>query len=581
MTLRKIFSSAPKLALSVLLAHLCLHDDGGGVGVEAFEPEEPIVVDPGQAPSPPQYHHQYQDAIKPQIAVKIAGGELADEGDYPWYISPISTTFCGASLIHEDVAMTAAHCDAAFASRAEVYVGSVVRGTTVGGALLRRVSTNLPHPQYDSDTLVYDVMLLKLNQAVPADQVQPLAYNTDSNLPADDTQVVVMGYGSTGQGETPTFNLRDANLFATDNARCNQVNGQLFEEQVMMCAGDPDNPTSACRGDSGGPLVMQQSDVDGGGMVQVGIVSFGLSKIGNQVINSCGNPEVPTVYTRVSAVSNWILAGICAMSDNPPANCNEAIPPDDPIVIPSPAPTPQTPPPTETPLTVTVSFMIQYDLFPQEVDFFILTYPEGRQLSSRPDADANPYSRIRYRYNTVPLGQYEFVMIDDAKDGLSRGFVKGFVEVYQHLEEDDTPVLIAYGSHDFGYTLNIPFNVTEEPMEIVRPTQTPTGSPTRTPTRAMPTAIPTTALPTMTPIPTAQPNNNPPFVIIDDGKVDGVGDDNLDDEDSDLLGLGLSDTVSYAILGVAALVLLGVLMLLIRCLCCSSKPIRNQRGVLP
>lgn len=41
------------------------------------------------------------DEGQPALEPKIAGGTLAEQGDFPWYISPTLAYFCGASLIHE------------------------------------------------------------------------------------------------------------------------------------------------------------------------------------------------------------------------------------------------------------------------------------------------------------------------------------------------------------------------------------------------------------------------------------------------------------------------------------------------
>lgn len=51
----------------------------------------------------------------------------------------------------------------------------------------------------------------------------------------------------------------------------------------------------ACDGDGGGPLVCEKNKT----WYQMGIVSFGIG---------CGRRNVPGVYTRVSAYTDWIYA---------------------------------------------------------------------------------------------------------------------------------------------------------------------------------------------------------------------------------------------------------------------------------
>jgi hypothetical protein len=45
---------------------------------------------------------------------KIIGGSRAAFGEYPFMAIPETESFCGASLIHEDILLTAAHCQGAF-----------------------------------------------------------------------------------------------------------------------------------------------------------------------------------------------------------------------------------------------------------------------------------------------------------------------------------------------------------------------------------------------------------------------------------------------------------------------------------
>ena len=62
-----------------------------------------------------------------------------------------------------------------------------------------------------------------------------------------------------------------------------------------ICAGSGRLSTSACHGDSGGPLFCND---EFNRHIQVGITSY-VGKI-------CGLPNIPTVFTRVSDVAQWI-----------------------------------------------------------------------------------------------------------------------------------------------------------------------------------------------------------------------------------------------------------------------------------
>ena len=65
----------------------------------------------------------------------------------------------------------------------------------------------------------------------------------------------------------------------------------------------------ACQGDTGGPLMCQKNTTSP--FVLQGITSFG---------DSCANPDVPGVYTRVSKYVSWIDNQITANSGTLPVS---------------------------------------------------------------------------------------------------------------------------------------------------------------------------------------------------------------------------------------------------------------------
>jgi secreted trypsin-like serine protease len=70
---------------------------------------------------------------------------------------------------------------------------------------------------------------------------------------------------------------------------------------VMMCAGLVDGGKDSCQGDSGGPLVVKGPRERYDRIV--GIVSWG---------EGCALKGRPGVYTRVSAVHDWVVGQIAA-----------------------------------------------------------------------------------------------------------------------------------------------------------------------------------------------------------------------------------------------------------------------------
>jgi secreted trypsin-like serine protease len=63
----------------------------------------------------------------------------------------------------------------------------------------------------------------------------------------------------------------------------------------ILCAGLIDGGRDACLGDSGGPLSVKRSEDDK--WVLAGIISNGIK---------CGQPNIPGIYTQVSAYVDWI-----------------------------------------------------------------------------------------------------------------------------------------------------------------------------------------------------------------------------------------------------------------------------------
>lgn len=76
----------------------------------------------------------------------------------------------------------------------------------------------------------------------------------------------------------------------------------------QICANGPED-AGACKGDSGGPLYNTTFINEEVRTYQVGIVSFGATQ------KSCGNPELPTIFTRVDQYLKWIEDNVVDDSD--------------------------------------------------------------------------------------------------------------------------------------------------------------------------------------------------------------------------------------------------------------------------
>lgn len=112
----------------------------------------------------------------------------------------------------------------------------------------------------------------------------------------------VSGWGKTNyQNANQSMTLQYAKVTVWDQLVCaNNVPVMakpLTEKQ--LCANGP-SKEDACLGDSGGPLIHYSVDYDRElRYFQVGIVSYTSTQI-------CGDPSLPTVYTRIDEYLSWI-----------------------------------------------------------------------------------------------------------------------------------------------------------------------------------------------------------------------------------------------------------------------------------
>ncbi|XP_071451607.1 trypsin-1-like [Hetaerina americana] len=178
---------------------------------------------------------------------KIVGGSYAPIESYPYQLSLRCNGrhICGASIISANYAVTAAHCTDGLSSwEISLKAGSVYKNR---GGVVHDVARIIQNPGFGYK-LDYDISLLE----------------------------------SGGQGSSELLHV---NVPVVDEVTCSGVYSDLTDR--MLCAGS--EWEDSCQGDSGGPLVQNGK--------LVGIVSYGYG---------CASPGFPGVYSRVSALRDWI-----------------------------------------------------------------------------------------------------------------------------------------------------------------------------------------------------------------------------------------------------------------------------------
>ena len=158
-------------------------------------------------------------------------------------------------------------------------------------------SAQLPHPQYNANTIDYDYMILTIQGSWTFDDyVKPIKIvnASDTELP-NNTLCQSSGYGySQHIGNNPgviasTLQWMDISCITVEE--CKKVWRLQTLTSRQQCASS-DGVTS-CMGDSGGPLVC----IDGRKAVLFGVTSWGIG---------CGLPDSPGVYVRVMQYLSWL-----------------------------------------------------------------------------------------------------------------------------------------------------------------------------------------------------------------------------------------------------------------------------------
>lgn len=362
---------------------------------------------------------------------RIVGG-IDAKGNVPYFIS---WGGCGATLIYNDIALSAAHCS----KRDDAQVGPKYRNSWT------RVDEVRKHPQYDSESYNYDFAVLKLKGWFQDDTVQ---LNTNNESPQVGESLTILGFG--GQLDI----LKEGTVESISPSICAQQwlrAGYSIDESAILCA-KGDDGVDACTGDSGGPLLLADSSI------QVGVISSG---------SGCDG-RLPTVYSRISAGEDWIRQQICELSEFPPKFCNVINNRRD-----------------EEEKTLRID--INLDDYPQDIRWKITKPTSDDGGSSNDDdgsgetvASSNNFqiaNSLESMFINLPNNSNYVFTIEDVggfADGLGKN--GGFKVVTVKKDGNDENTLVSGRGNDFQDSLSTKFSIGTVPKPTLAPIAKPTLS---------------------------------------------------------------------------------------------------------
>lgn len=237
--------------------------------------------------------------MPPSTSSFIYNGQEASPGQFPHQLSLVlSSGFhtCGAVLVQDNVALTAAHCvNPNQPGNYRVRAGQHNLGDF---ASEHDIDSITQHENYDDGTGSFSNDIAVLWMASSADTSDPgigaIACASAAQDPIGDG-CQISGWGEIEDGSSPdTLRYTDIPVITNeecstrmDECNCGTV---VIDSHICVYNGQQ----GSCSGDSGGPMTCN------GGSTLNGVTSWGISSIAGCLVS------YPSVYTRISSFGGWL-----------------------------------------------------------------------------------------------------------------------------------------------------------------------------------------------------------------------------------------------------------------------------------